>query len=46
MTAEIIARITASFAPDDLDPQDQDLVDIIADFDRLRRKIIATRKGK
>lgn len=44
MTAEIIARIIASFAPGDLDVQDPELIDIIADFDRLRRKIIASRK--
>ncbi|MGR9441709.1 Arc family DNA-binding protein [Rhizobium leguminosarum] len=46
MTAEIIARLSASFAPDDLDPDDPELVDIIADFDRLRRKVIAIRSRK
>lgn len=46
MTAEIIARITASFAPDEMDVEDPELIDIIADFDRLRRRIIASRKRK
>ncbi|MBY5849695.1 Arc family DNA-binding protein [Rhizobium leguminosarum] len=46
MTAEMIARLSASFAPDDLDADDPELVDIIADFDRLRRKVIAIRSRK
>jgi hypothetical protein len=46
MTAEMIARLSASFAPDDLDPHDPELVDIISDVDRLRRKIIASRSRK
>ncbi|WP_183721144.1 Arc family DNA-binding protein [Rhizobium sp. BK060] len=46
MTAEIIARLTASFSVDDVDPNDRELVDIVADFDRLRRRVIQSRKTK
>jgi hypothetical protein len=44
MTAEIIARLTASFSSDDLDPNDTELIDIVADFERLKRRVIKSRQ--
>ena len=46
MTAEIIARLTASFSVDDLDPNDSELVDIVADLERLKRRIIQSHRTK
>lgn len=44
MTAEIVARLAASFSVDDLDPSDAELVDIVADFERLKRRVISSRR--
>lgn len=44
MTAEIIARLSASFSIDDVDPNDAELVDIVADIERLKRRVISSRR--
>jgi len=46
ITAEIIARLEDTFSPDDINPADTDLVDIISDLDRLKRRIIKSRHAK
>jgi hypothetical protein len=40
MTAEIIARLTDTFAVPGLDPEDEELAEIIGDLDRIKRKVI------
>lgn len=44
MTAEIIARLEATFAPDNVDPSDVELVEMVADIDRLKGRLIQSRR--
>lgn len=44
MTAEIVARLATSFAADHVDPNDAELVDIVADIERLKRRVISSRR--
>ncbi|MBO9125438.1 Arc family DNA-binding protein [Rhizobium sp. 16-488-2a] len=40
MTAEIIARLADTFAVTDIDPDDEDLLQIIGDLERVKRRVI------
>ncbi|KQV27620.1 hypothetical protein ASC97_04385 [Rhizobium sp. Root1203] len=44
MTAEILARLEATFAPDNVDPIDIELVEMVADIDRLKVRLIRSRQ--
>ncbi|WP_183752902.1 Arc family DNA-binding protein [Rhizobium sp. BK181] len=46
MTAEIIARLEGSFLASDVDPTDPELNSIVADFERLKRRVIQSRRAK
>ncbi|WP_088694822.1 MULTISPECIES: Arc family DNA-binding protein [unclassified Rhizobium] len=46
MTAEINARLEGTFSSEDVDPSDTELVDIVADLERLKRRIIQSRQPK
>nr|WP_019279702.1 Arc family DNA-binding protein [Rhizobium grahamii] len=45
MTAEIIARLEDTFSGAEFDPNDKELVDILADLDRLKRRIVRSRRS-
>lgn len=46
ITAEIIARLESTFSSDTIDPTDTELVDMVADLERLKRRIIGSRLPK
>lgn len=44
LTAEIVARLQSSYDASGVDPSDAEMVDIVADFDRLKKRVIASRQ--